>query len=324
VITGGTREMSISKKELFSAPKGFRRYAVNYLGLAPFFVLYITFILIPMIQGIAMSFTDWSTRSRGILNFVGIKNYIYLLFSGGTSSRRFLRSLQNLFVYVPITILIGLSIALVLALIVHQFRGKLYSFFRGAFFIPTVLPLFLCTGIWQWFMAPDVGLVTSILAKIGIGRNIAWTSTSGYAIAICIIIDVWHAAGFNFVILSAGMQDISKEYYEAAEIDGASTFQQMRYITLPLLEPIMFFVITYAFISALQVYDIPWILSNDTSINAIGGPGQVMLFPVMEMVRNVYSGDASGLGRATAEGVMLMTIIMSVTLIQFKARRKRI
>ena len=98
----------------------------------------------------------------------------------------------------------------------------------------------------------------------------------------------------------------------------------MRHITIPLLEPILFFVITYAFISALQVYDIPWILTNDTSLLSIGGPRQVMLFPVMEIVRNVYSGDASGLGRATAQGVILMFFIMCVTLFQFKARRKKI
>ena len=86
----------------------------------------------------------------------------------------------------------------------------------------------------------------------------------------------------------------------------------------------LFFVITYAFISALQVFDIPRILTQNTDINSIGGPNQVMLFPVMEMVRNVYNGDKAGLGRACAEGVMLMTLIMSVTLIQFRYRKKKV
>jgi len=301
---------------------GFKKSLPSYLGLAPFFALFIMFILVPMAQGIAASFTDWSTRSRNALNFVGLDNYIYLLTSGSSSSRRFLASLKNLLIYVPVTVAIGLTISLILALVVQQFQKRAYRFFRGAFFVPTVLPLFLCTGIWQWFMNSDVGIIASNLAKIGIGRNIIWTQMPGYAIALCVIIDVWHAVGFNFVILSAGIQDIPKDYYDAAEIDGASTFQQMRSITLPLLEPILFFVITYAFISALQVYDIPWILTNDTNLNSVGGPGQVMLFPVMEMVRNIYSGDASGLGRATAEGVMLMFLIMIVTVIQFRLRKK--
>lgn len=301
-----------------------RKYGVSYLGILPFFILFIAFIAVPLIQGIAMSFTDWSTRLRGGTHFTGLTNYIYLLTSGGTSSTRFLTSLKNLLIYVPITITIGMSLALLLALIVNQYRGRFYSFLRGAFYIPTVLPLYLCAGIWQWYLNGETGLVASTLGNLGIGAGINWIHTSGFAIAVCVIIDVWHATGFNFVILSAGIQDISPEYYEAAEIDGASVWQQMRYITIPLLEPVLFFVITYGFISALQVYDIPRILTADTDINALGGPNQVMLFPVMEMVRNVYNGDKAGLGRACSEGVMLMGIILLVTAIQFLRRKKKV
>ncbi len=301
-----------------------RQYSLSYLGLLPFFALFITFIIIPLVQGVAMSFTDWSTKLRGGTHFTGFTNYIYLLTSGGTSSQRFLKSLYNLLVYVPVTVAIGLSISLLLALVVNQFRGRTHSIFRGSFFIPTVLPLYLCAGIWQWYLNAETGLVASNLATLGIGSGVTWTQTSGYAIAVCVIIDIWHATGFNFVILSAGIQDISPDYYEAAQLDGASVWQQMKYITLPLIEPILFFVVTYAFISALQVYDIPRILTQNTDINSIGGPNQVMLFPVMEMVRNVYNGDKAGLGRACAEGVMLMTLIMGVTMIQFKRRKKKV
>lgn len=301
-----------------------RKYSMNYLGILPFFVLFAAFIAVPLIQGIVMSFTDWSTRLRGGIKFTGLTNYIYLLTSGGTSSTRFLTSLRNLAIYVPTTIAVGMSMALILALIVNQYRGRFYAFLRGSFYIPTVLPLFLCAGIWQWYFSSESGLVASALSSLGIGTGLNWTHSGGYAIAVCVIIDVWHATGFNFVILSAGIQDLSPEYYEAAEIDGASVWQQMRYITIPLLEPILFFVITYGFISALQVYDIPRILTADMDINALGGPNQVMLFPVMEMVRNVYNGDKAGLGRASAEGVILMGIILLVTAIQFSRRKKKI
>jgi multiple sugar transport system permease protein len=313
-------------KKSYTAPgnRGIRRYFVNYLGLAPFFILLVIFVVVPIIQGIATSFTDWSMASRSIIHFVGLTNYKFLLSGEGTSSHRFLISLKNLAIYVPLTIAIGLTISLALALIVRHIKEKLYKFFRGVYFVPTVLPLFLCAGIWLWYMSSDVGLVASNLAKIGIGRNINWVGTAGYAIALVVIIDIWNSAGFNFIIFSTGMQDISPELYDAAKVDGASTFQQMRYITIPLLEPIIFFVITYSFISALQVFDIPWILSSAFDMNSIGGPGQVMLFPVMEMVRNVYTGGVSGLGRATAEGVILMLVIMIITLIQFRMRRKKI
>lgn len=312
----------MQKTKSFTNYGRIKNYAANYVGLAPFFILLAFFILAPMIYGLAMSFTDWSVSSRRGLHFTGIANYKYILSGEGTASIRFLKSLLNLAVYVPITIVIGLGMSLALALVVNNLPPRLYKFFRSAYFVPTALPLFLCTGIWRWFMSSDTGLVAGLLAKLGIGAGINWINTPGYAIAMIILIDIWNSVGFNFIIFSTGMQDISPELYEAADIDGASVLQKMKKITIPMLEPIIFFVITYSFISALQVYDIPFILTSSADINNVGGPGQVALFPVMEMVRNVYVGSASGLGRAAAEGVILMLIIIVITIVQFKLRRK--
>ena len=151
-----------------------------------------------------------------------------------------------------------------------------------------------------------------------------WANTAIYAIFMVVMIDVWHAVGFNFVIISAGTKDISPDLYEAAELDGASSWQKMRYITIPLLEPIMFLVITYGFISALQVYDIPWILSNNSDYNSIGGTGQVMLFPVMEWCEMCIWVRRPVWDAPQPEGVVLMVIILAITLIQFKLRRKKV
>lgn len=298
----------------------------SYLGLAPFFVMLVLFIFYPILQGVIRSFTDWSMDTRQPLTFVGLKNYKLILGGASNTSIRFLKSLKNLLFYVPTTIIIGLSISLFLALIVNQFRRKhprTFNFFRSTYYVPTVLPLFLCTGVWMMFMASDSGVFSQFLVRVFPSlSNVNWTNDPGYAIAFVVIVDIWNAVGFNFIIFSAGMQDISEELYEAAAIDGASSWQQMRKITLPLLEPVVFFVVTNSFISALQVYDIPWIVTAKADIDTVGGAQQVMLFPVMEMVRNVYNGAASGLGRACAEGVILMLIIMSITLVLFKIRRK--
>lgn len=304
--------------------KRLMRYEVNYLGLAPFYIALVAFIFAPMIYGIAMSFTNWSMASgKTGVSFVGLKNYQFILSGESLTSMRFLKSLKNLALYIPFTIVVGLSISMMLALIVSNLHGRLYKFFRGLYFVPTVLPLYLCASIWKWFMAADTGLIANFLADLGLGKGVVWVSTPGYAIALVVLIDIWNAIGFNFIIFSTGIQDVPQELYEAAEIDGASTFQKMRHITLPLIEPITFFVITYSFISALQIYDIPYMLSYGGHLDNIGGPNQVILFPVMEMVRNVYSGAKSGLGRATAEGVVLMMIIMAITAVQFLLRKKR-
>ena len=218
-----------------------RRYSLNYLGILPFFLLFAVFIFYPFIQGVVMSFTDWSVSSRGKVNFVGLSNYQLILSGKGTTSLRFLKSIKNLAIYVPMTLLVGLTLSLVLALITRQLSQKLFNIFRGAYFVPYVLPLFLCAGIWQWFMTTGTGLVASALANIGIGRGITWDSTELYAIVYVLMVDVWNSAGFNFVIISAGMADISPDIYEAAEIDGASTFRKMVDITIPLLEPLFRF-----------------------------------------------------------------------------------
>ena len=314
---------TLERKTVFQKIKNtVRKHWTSYLGLLPFFALLVIFLVIPIITGIYRSFTDWSMSSRNEINFVGLENYKYLLAGEGTTSKRFIKSLGNMAIYVPITVVISIGIALVLALIVTQLNDKLYKFYRSVYYVPTVIPVFLCVAIWQWFMTTDTGLVTSLLSKIGIGAGVTWAETKGYALAEVIIIDVWNMIGFNFLIILAGMKDISPELYEAADIDGATTIQKMKNITIPMLEPVLFFVITYAFICAIQVYDIPWILSGYDDMNAVGGPDQVMLFPVMEMVRNVYNGGAYGLGRACAMGVLLMLIIMVITAIQFKGRKK--
>ena len=304
--------------------RSLKRYTLNYTAILPFFTLFVLFVFLPMIQGIGKSFTDWSTASKGIINYVGIDNYLSIFSGRGSASKRFIISLGNLLVYVPITVLLGLTLALSLSIVVNEFRNKPYNFFRGAFFIPTVLPLFLCAGIWQWYIAPDSGIISLALSKLGIGTGVVWQDTPGYATALVVMVDMWHSIGFNFVIISTGLRDLSPEYFEAAEVDGASTLQKIRFITLPLLEPLMFFVVTYSFISALQVYDIPWILTQEMDINAIGGANSIILFPVMEMVRNIYAGGKAALGRAAAEGVVLMGMISIVTIFQFLLRRRKL
>lgn len=304
--------------------RGLARYGVNYAGLFPFFILLLVFIFAPLVYGVLMSFTNWSMASgKNGIDFVGLKNYRFILSGESTTSVRFLKSLKNLLVYIPFTIVIGLSISMILALIVSNVRGKLYKVFRGVYFVPTVLPLYLCASVWKWLMSADTGLLANALGSLGIGRGVVWVNTPGYAIALVVMIDIWNAIGFNFIIFSTGIQDVPAELYEAAEIDGASVVQRMRHITLPMIEPIVFFVITYSFISALQIYDIPYMLSYGANLDNMGGPNQVTLFPVMEMVRNVYNGAKSGLARASAEGVVLMLIIMGITAAQFLLRKKK-
>ncbi|WP_418668549.1 carbohydrate ABC transporter permease [Allofournierella sp.] len=307
-----------------SNPRSFwRRYGKHYLGLAPFVIFFAVFILWPMLYGLVMSFFDWSTRTGDAVTFVGLENFKTVLSEGTQQGKRFLTSLKNLSVFVALVVPLNLLFATLISLVINQFRGRLHNFLRGAFFMPYVAPFFLATGVWLWLMSADTGLVAVLLAKIGIGEGVTWRLTPGYFTAFLIIIDLWRAIGFNMIILTAGMKNIPGDLYEASTIDGASTFQQWVHITIPMLEPVLFFVIVNCFIGAIQTYDIPWVLSNSSAVGVIGGKGAFASYPVMEIVGNVYSGKAGNLGRACAEGFVLMLIIFAITLVQIVYRGRK-
>ena len=134
-----------------------------------------------------------------------------------------------------------------------------------------------------------------------------------------IVVDVWRSAGWNMVILLAGLKNIPEEYYDAARVDGASKFQEIIYITIPQLEPVLFFVIAQGFIFALQVFDAPWLLTL-SSTQGYGGPLKSLLFPVMDMFGRAFG--VQKFGEASAYGFLLTALIVMVTAVLFSVRRK--
>ena len=150
------------KRNLGSAKK--KEYMFNYLGLLPFFILFTVFMLYPFFYGVVMSFTDWSVSSREGINFVGLANYQFILSGEGVSSERFLTSLKNLCIYVPITLLIGMTTALLLALFVNQLKRRSYGIFRGIFF--TFIPFALVPIILSLF---PVAFLTDLLNSSAFG-----------------------------------------------------------------------------------------------------------------------------------------------------------
>jgi multiple sugar transport system permease protein len=310
-----------------AAPKRFlRRYGKHYAGLAPFLALFALFILYPMFYGLVMSFTDWSTKVNAKTAFVGLDNFRAVLGSGTQQGRRFLTSLGNLVWFVALVVPLNLCLATLISLVLNQFTGRLHNFLRSAYFVPYIAPFFLATGVWLWMISANTGVVSVLLAGLGIGQGVVWRLTPGYFLALMIMVDLWRAIGFNMIILTAGMKNIPEELYEASTIDGATTFQQWFRITLPMLEPVLFFVIINCFIGAIQAYDIPWVLSNSSAVGVIGGKQAFASFPVMEIIGNVYSGKAANLGRACAQGLVLMAIIFLITAAQvaYRGRRSRV
>ena len=289
-----------------------RRYLPHYLMVAPFIILFAVFFLYPILSGLFYSFHDWNAAKPA--TFVGLENYSKIL-----SSRDFERAMWNLGTYIVITVPLGILVAFGLALLVDSFTGAWGSFFRGAYFLPVVLPAFLATTIWRWIYTPNFGLLNMILGWFGI-PSVNFLNDTGTMLYSLIAVDIWISAGFNMVIILAGLKNIPSELYEAARLDGASKLQQVTHITIPMLGPVLFFVVTYGMISAMQVFDKPWLLTG-SSFTSYGGRRNALLFPVMDMMGRAF-GEVK-FGEAAAYGFMLTVAIIFVTALMFLVRSLR-
>ena len=287
------------------------RYLKHYLMLAPFFALFTAFHIVPIVYGLGMSLTRWDGVSAPV--FIGLRNYQNIFGSTG-----FARSYSNLLTYVAIEVPLTILTAFLVSLVIERFHGTAANVLRSAYFLPTVIPLFLAAAVWRWMLTPDYGIVNLVVGLL-FSRSISWLADPAYMIPALIMVSMWRSTGFNMIILLAGLKAIPPVYYEAAKVDGASTLQQIRYITIPELEPVLFLVFVNGFISALQVFDLPWLMS-DSSFNGYGGPLQGMMFPVMEVMGRGFG--ALRFGEAAAYAFILFTFILAVTLVQFVVRRR--
>lgn len=290
----------------------FRSHLPQYLMIAPFMVLFVVFFLYPIASGLYYSFHDWNGMRAPA--FVGLSNYTALI-----GSRDFTRAMTNLFVYIAITVPLGILAALGLALLVDSFTGRWANFFRNAYFLPVVLPAFLAATIWRWIYAPNFGLLNMMLGWFGL-PSVNFLNDTGTMMYALIAVDVWVSAGFNMVILLAGLKNIPSELYEAARLDGASKWQQIVHITVPMLGPVLFFVVTYSVISAMQVFDKPWLLTG-SSFAEYGGRRGALLFPVMDMMGRAFGELKFGL--ASAYGFMLTLAIVAVTALMYLLRSRK-
>lgn len=289
-----------------------RRHLPHYLMIAPFMVLFVVFFLYPILSGLYYSFHNWNGVKPP--QYIGLGNYQKIL-----GSRDFATAMRNLVTYVAITVPAGILVALGLALLVDSFTGRWANFFRNAYFMPVVLPAFLAATIWRWIYAPSFGLLNMMLGWFGV-PSINFLNDTGTMLYALVAVDVWVSAGFNMVILLAGLKNIPAELYEAARLDGANKWQQIVHITIPMLAPVLFFVVTYGLISAMQVFDKPWLLTG-SSFTSYGGRRNALLFPVMDMMGRAFGGVR--FGEAAAYGFILTIAIVTLTGILFGLRRWR-
>ena len=245
-------------------PSHSRKYARDtaaaYLYLAPALAILIVFHFFPAFYALYLSLFD--TNLFGRWNWVGLGNYVQLL-----RDQDFLRSLANTGKYVLGTVPVGIALALAIAGLLNQPIRGLASY-RTAFFLPYVTPVVAISIVWTWIYKEDsAGMLNAILSWFKVSPQ-AWLLDPKWAMFALCLMSIWRHLGYNVVIFLAGLQNIPAEYYEAAEIDGASGWAMFSKITWPLLSPTTYFVTIISIIGSFQVFTQVYVLWP----SALGGP----------------------------------------------------
>ena len=277
------------------------RNRVGYICLIPSFLHLSIFILFPIIFSLYLSFHEWDMMSKA-KPFVGLGNYIEVLFS-----RTFQVSMLNTVYYslghIPLLVVTALALALLLN---RDIPGK--AIYRVAFYIPVITPIVAASIIWMWLYEPNFGIVNFLLRIFGIVGP-AWLKDPTWAMPAVIIMRVWKNAGFYMVIYLAALQGIPTSYYEAARIDGASWWAQIRYITVPLLLPTTFFILVISLIRSFQVFTQIFVMTQ-------GGPLESTTVVVYYLFVEAFTNFRMGLASAVA--YVIFIVILTLTLIQWR------
>lgn len=288
-----------------SAPRR-REALVAYLFILPTLAGFLIFVLGPILGGLGLSFYQFDFFSTP--RFVGLDNFRQML-----TDQRIAQIFRNTLVYVVGTVIFDLVWAMALALAIHSAIPHLCKLvFRAVFFFPILTAGAVVAIVWQYLFNMDLGVVNYYLGQIGIPK-IPWLVSSQWSIPAVIFMIVWNGVGFNMILLLAGLQGIPQELYEAAAIDGAGPVAGFRYITLPLLSPIIFFILVKGVIGVLQLFDQPFVLTS-------GGPGDSSRTVLMYIYEIGFK--TLRLGYASAVGLILFALILVVTVIQFVGGRR--
>lgn len=289
-------------------------HAIGYLFMAPAIIYLIVWTLLPILVAFILSFTNYDMIQSDILNpfngkikFVGINNYLMAL-----KNPIFQRSLWQTIYYSLGSVVLTTFVGLILALIAHNSKGK--SFFRVAYYIPTVTSVAALVIIFDGMFRQNT-IVTNFLAVLGV-PSVHWREDPRFAMLLAILMAVWSGAGYCMLIYLAGLQEIPKDVYEAASLDGAPRIKQFTHITFPLLNNKTFFLMATGFIGALQVYDVVQMLSEYGDMPSTGGTNG-SLWTVVYYIYYVGWTQCK-MGRAAAISFILLIIIMAFTFVQRK------
>jgi multiple sugar transport system permease protein len=287
-----------------SRPRVGQQARAAYLFMLPSLLILVVFVVLPIAQAAWISLHNWGLGNAQ-QPFIGLENYQDLL-----GDERFWNALRNTLVYTVGVVPAQVVLALVFALMLNEkLHGR--AMFRAIFFLPVLVSFAVEAIIWRFLLDPDIGLIAYYSSLLHLPA-IEWLRSTTWAMPAVIIVSVWRWFGFNLVILLAGLQGIPEVYYEAAKVDGASTWQRFWRVTLPLLRPALLFAVVNAVIAALQAFDQVYVLTR-------GGP----LFSTETIVSYIFHQgfEIYDMGYASSAAMVLFLLIFLLTLGQLRVLR---
>lgn len=263
--------------------------------------------IIPIFQTVYQSFFKTGAFGKGNI-FVGLDNFNKMFHDTVVW-----QTLFNTFKYAIIEVPFSIAISLVLAVMLNKkIKGR--TVFRTIYFLPMVTAPAAVAMVWRWLYNSEFGLINHLLSSVGLGP-VNWISNPGTSFISVAIVGIWSILGYNMVLFLAGLQEIPRDFYEAAQIDGASPVKEFFYITLPLISPTMFFVVVTRVIAALQVFDVIYMMMDRNN-------------PALPKTRSLvcqfyeYSFVQGNKGYGSAIVLLLFFIIMIITVIQMRCQKK--
>ncbi|MBU2446380.1 MAG: sugar ABC transporter permease [Bacteroidetes bacterium] len=277
-----------------------KRKIVPYLLVSPYIVHFFLFIAFPVIFSVVLTFHNWNIISP--MEYTGLNNYIRL-FNDAT----FFKSLINTLIFLVIHIPLQITVALFLAEILNQ-KIKLRGIFRGAFFMPVIVSGVVVTILWQQLYGFDTGLLNRLLVKVGLSK-IGWLTDPNWAMPSIAIMATWKNVGLYIVLFLVGLQTVPPQYYEAADLEGATNLQKFFKITLPMINPTIFMVVVLSTIGGFSLFIEPYVMTG-------GGPLNSTISAVLYIYKQGFFYYR--MGYAATLGFFFAMLILAVVMIQKK------
>lgn len=308
-------------KQKLKLKEGIKRYLTVAFFLLPYIALFATFFIFPLFFGVYISFFRYNVFDPSASKFIGFDNYklaIYGLTIGTTNvtyyAKMFWGSLKNTLLFVCVSVPLLIIIPIFIAILI-DIQPRFYKVFRVIFFLPTILSISAVGIIFKWQFDTQYGFVNGLIRVFG-GKEVAWLNSQPYAWIAIVVTTIWWTIGTNTVIIGAGLKEVDKQMYEAAEVDGASYPRVIWSIALPSIKNQIFIIVFTTIIASFNIYGQPDILTGGgpapSGTVAAGTPGTTTV--VMMVIRGLMTGVNRQPGLAAAMSLIFGSFILVVSL----------